>query len=210
MNSLFASLEDYKKEEEVEFGFFLHLTDEQLAEVIETLANNQPVSFSESKLPTENGLYSRLRHYLGTDEQPETFIYTVKEKKVPDEGGATTNQEHNTTLERIPYLAMMQLTTNTVIRTRYKVPFYRDGEPIIRKNGDPLQWEVDIYVDGRNGGNCSWIKVDLEVDNSIDIDVTPYIPVPYEEIIAANSKNPEDRAMIDNLYANIYPVPKPA
>ena len=212
MNTLLAALEAHNEEKEIEYGFFLHVKPEVLADVIEQLSNNDYYTFSESKLPTENGMYGRLRHYLPTDEQPEdVFEYTIKQKVVED-GGPTENDEDNTELSKVGYLGLMQLTTSTCIRTRYRVPFYRDGEPMIRKNGEALCWEVDVYVDGRQQGGvaCEWVKVDLEVDKRVDIDVTPYIPFEYEEIIASSTKVPEERALIDNLYSNVYPVPAQA
>lgn len=208
---------DTGSEEEMEYGFFIHLTDEQLFEFsqgIEKAAKNRQRGINcqgivEIALPSKvpyNGVKSRLRLYTKPNGEESCELTT---KKVVDE---ITKTEYNDPINIVNFQALAGGGKSAIARKRYTIPFLDEkGEVMYRKSGKPFAWEIDIYLDGtseesfKNLMPNNWIKVDLEVDEPL-ANVMDILPVKSDKIIAANSSNAEDRTIIDGLYAKGYPI----
>lgn len=203
---------DTGSEEEKEYGFFLQVSEEQLAALMELSKSNE-VGVScegivEVALPAKvpyNGVKSRLRLYSKGNGEQSCELTT---KKVIDE---ITKTEFNDPINIVNFQALAGGGKHVNARKRITIPLKIDGETVMRESGKLLQWEIDVYLDGSNETNFkarlpnNWIKIDLEVDHPID-NVLDMLPITGERVIAANSSASDERAIIDNLYAHGYPV----
>jgi glutathione peroxidase-family protein len=189
------------KEEEKEYSYFVKLTQAQLNDIIAMEGAVVGSTFSETKLPSENGLASRLRRYQ--KDGVATYELTTKEYH----GEHKTKLETNDTLSEANYRSLMQLGISTNVRSRIHLPVYKHGEPVMKKHG-PLQWEFDLYHVADDNQVSAWAKVELEVDVVAFGDIIDLIPFAYDDLIPSDSSKEEDRAFIAHLYANVYDVSK--
>lgn len=207
---LMAALEEQiaETELEVEYSYFIQLSQEQLNAITEKYGNAKKKVFSESKLSyNENlGIAGRIRHY----HQPEGSKFELTSKQRGNE--AKAKLESNIELDQMNYNMLLASAKSTVVRTRLYIPVLKtDGNTIPRKDGTPLMWELDLYIDGRNltdGGTPihPWAKLEMEVDKATLESVTEYIPFEYEELIPADTQEVTERALIDSLYGSDYDV----
>lgn len=208
MSFLSVAIEDIEggKVEEVEYSQFLLLSDEQLRDVIGRFKDCKKSIFSESKLPTDAGR-SRLRHYIN-DDSTSSYELTTKIHN----GEAHSKDEYNVDIPLEVYRSMNTLATSQVLRIRISIPITKDGQAVIRSSGEPLVWELDVYVTANSIDSAdafmlsNWVKLELEVDKATLENVVEYIPFDYDKIILADSQEPEERAQISHLYDNVYNV----
>ena len=207
---LMAALEEQiaETELEVEYSYFIQLSQEQLNAITEKYGNAKKKVFSESKLSyNENlGIAGRIRHY----HQPEGSKFELTSKQRGNE--AKAKLESNIELDQMNYNMLLASAKSTVVRTRLYIPVLKtDGNTIPRKDGTPLMWELDLYIDGRNLTEGAtpihpWAKLEMEVDKATLESVTEYIPFEYEELIPADTQEVTERALIDSLYSSDYDV----
>ncbi len=208
---LMAALEGQVEEAEmeIEYSYFIELSQEQLAAIIDKYKEVKMSVFAESKLAYNEarGLAGRIRRYIDGDDS--TYELTTKAKSKEAKGKLESNIE----LDEMNYHMLTSTAKSTVVRTRMYIPVRRtDGTTIQRKNGDDLVWELDLYVDARGNGEPSlnsihpWTKLEMEVDKATLDSVVDYIPFEYEELIHSDTQEDTERALIDNLYAVEYDV----
>lgn len=208
---------DTGSEEEKEYGFFILLTDDALHEFIDMADGGGAGKFKglscegivEVALPSKvpyNGIKSRLRLYTKANGEESCELTT---KVVID---SITKTEYNDPINIINFQALAGGGKSAIARKRYTIPILdNDGEVIIRKSGKPLQWEIDIYLDGTSEETFNlrapnnWIKVDLEVDKEMD-NVQDILPIKGERVLMANTSAADERAIIDELYSKGYPI----
>ncbi len=200
---------------EKEYGFFIKVNAVTLDNLISTAKKRgfKCEGILEIALPTKipyNGIKSRIRAYLRSNGVEECELTT---KVVVD---SITKTEHNSPISITNFQSLAGLGASAVVRKRYIVPLYRDdheGPVETRVDGSPLVWEIDVYLDGTSKESfdarspCLWIKVDLEVDSPMS-NVVDMLPIKGELVFPANSELPDCRAIIDNLYSDVYPVTK--
>jgi len=190
------------QELEIEYSYFLKVTQEQLDKLLNSGGVSKSLLFSESKLSKT----ARIRHYLEKDG--DQFELTTKTKSDVTKGKIEDNDE----ICLANYNTLLAMSNSTVVRNRLYIPVIVGGEPVKREDGSPLQWEVDLYIDARNVGNGGsnlthpWIKIELEVDKATLPNVIKYIPFEYDELIHSDSTDEVVRAFIGNLYDNDYNV----
>lgn len=209
MSFLSIAIEQHESSavEETEYSQFLKLTNEQLKSIISDFKSCRRIMFSESKLPTMVGK-SRLRHYTATDDSESSYELTTK--TACDD--AHTKIEDNVSITKEMYCALNGLADLQVIRTRIFIPITKQGEPILKRDGSALEWELDLYIAAPDVDTVAslslsnWVKLELEVDKATLENVVEYIPFNYETIILSDTNVPEERAQIANLYNVEYNV----
>lgn len=199
-SALLNSLQDEidGAQDEIEYSYFLKLSDGQLADLIKENQDCECETFSESKLPSAvDGIFTRLRHYVTGEKYELTTKYPSDESK--------GKKEKNYDIDSRTYNNLDACAINKVIRSRIYLPVVTSSGPITRKDGTPLQWEIDAYLDARvydqeNIKYHNWIKLELEVDKATLETVEDFIPFEYEELIHSDSTNELERKKIDSLY----------
>ena len=207
---LFAALEEHitETELEIEYSYFIHLTQEQLDAISEEFGHCKKSVFSESKLAYNEalGVNGRIRHYF----KPEGSEFEVTAKARANESKAKL--ESNTSIDQMTYNMLLASARSTVVRTRIYIPVLKaDKTNILRKSGEPLVWELDLYVDSRNLVEGAtpihpWCKLEMEVDKATLDSVVEHIPFEYQEVISADTQEVTERALIDSLYSADYDV----
>ena len=66
-----------------------------------------------------------------------------------------------------------------------------------------LVWEMDVY-EIEPGRYANWVRLELENPPAR----VPDFPIRYEEVIAGDSNDPEDKALIKELYEKIFVTKK--
>lgn len=207
---LFAALEEHMSETEleIEYSYFIQLSQEQMDAIAEKFGNCKKKVFSESKLSYNEqlGVAGRIRHY----HTPDGSNFEVTAKMRANESKAKI--ESNTPIDQMTYNMLLASAKSTVVRTRIYIPVLKaDNTNVIRKSGEPLVWELDLYVDSRNlsEGNTPihpWAKIEMEVDKATLDSVVEHIPFEYQELISADTQEVTERALIDSLYSADYDV----
>lgn len=69
--------------------------------------------------------------------------------------------------------------------------------------GTDLKWEVDVFID-LHGNPKEWVKIDLEVPE--ETSEWPPLPITLSDMIFGGNDEytPEQRAKLDELYANVF------
>ena len=69
--------------------------------------------------------------------------------------------------------------------------------------GTDLKWEVDVFIDAA-GNPKEWVKIDLEVPG--ETSEWPPLPIVLSDMIFGGNDEytPEQRAKLDELYANVF------
>lgn len=207
---LMAALEEHVSvaELEVEYSYFIQLSQEQMDAIAEKFGNCKKKVFSESKLSYNEslGIAGRVRHYHKPDGS--TFEMTAKQRA----NEAKAKLESNTEVDQMTYNMLLASAKSTVVRTRIYIPVLKsDNTNVMRKSGEPLMWELDLYVDGRNlvGDECPihpWAKIEMEVDKATLESVVDHIPFEYSDIIHSDTQEVTERALLDSLYKSDYDV----
>ncbi len=186
-------------EDEVEYSQFLQLSPEQFGTVVARYANCRNELFAECKLPVEGEGKSRLRYYLDATED-EQFELTTKVKSDVVKG----KLEDNKFISKMMFKSLNTLASSVCLRRRYYIPI---GDKV-RRNGNPLEWELDVYFtsDGEKLIPSLWVKLELEVDIAALDDVVKLIPFDYENLILSDTTEETGRAQIAHLYDSVYNI----
>lgn len=178
-----------QEEKEVEYVYWLKVTEDTLERLM-----NQPKfdTFMDVLMVKDK---SRFRMH-----NKQKIIFT---KKVPQADGSKIEHNHN----EVPYdiaMACTKYAENIHRVKRVLIPIYKLGteEPLLRKStGEQLHWEIDLFYTSKSGTKLlDWIKVELEVDSFNTNTLRNILPVDYLELIDEKDKQPEDAAIIANIW----------
>lgn len=202
--SIQVALEATSVEVEKEYSYFVHLTDSQLKSLLErgtglSIKMFDEITFAFHKDTPKPRLryYSKmgnLRSNEGLVDVAEPYEFTAKQKPL----------EHNTVISKLQYEALEPHGVSKTSRMRIIVPVMQNNAPVMRESGSELAWEIDIYIDVQTRSWSNWVKVELEVDDFKYPNVAGAIPFDYETLINSDTENPDERAIIQNLYDHVY------
>lgn len=202
--ALKVAVEATSVEVEKEYSYFVHLTDRQLKSLLDRGAGLSIQMFDEITFAFNKGVPKpRLRYYSkmgqlrsaeGLVDVAEPYEFTAKQKPL----------EHNTSISKLQYDALAPQGTSKTSRMRIIVPVMQNNTPVMRESGTELAWEIDIYIDAQTRSWSNWVKVELEVDDFKYPNVAGAIPFEYETLINSDTENPDERAIIQNLYDHVY------
>lgn len=189
---------------ETEYSFFIKLTELQLKALLDRYENNPYEVFLEGKLPGRGALRPRIRQWLKTNGD---FDRAALETKISNGDGKI---EHPDSISQVNFRALTAACDVITSRIRIKIPILRaDGSAYVKSNGQPLEWEVDLFYNPVFDGSLNnWIKLELEVDrlSMPSDDVVSLIPFDYDQLIASNSNDAGDRKLIEDLYSIGYNI----
>lgn len=117
---------------------------------------------------------------------PFQYVLTVKSERQADD-----RLEVPAPVTRDMFNLFSYLAENGMIKDRYHFPI----------EGTELVFEVDAFRK-EDGSYHDWVKIDLELKD-ITVD-TPPLPFKTEEIIYDNTKDPEQKKKISELYETIF------
>lgn len=189
---------------EQEYCQFLLINKDILTKILSDLAECRSETFFEVGLPTTYG-FSRMRNYV----EDKRFEFTTKIKG-DTANKASVNNEHNTEIDSEQYLSLTSLSRSVILKKRIFLPISKDGVVVKKEDGSNLEWELDLFVTKdtfESAESCEfglWVKLELEVDNTELDDVSKYIPFEYEQLIYSKTDDETEKALIDNLYNNVY------
>jgi hypothetical protein len=195
-NEVDVGLEASSVNYELEYGFFVKVNNEVLKALIERFSSNVSQVIFEGKLPGVEGIRPRIRKITKDKE-----ISYLLETKVNQGDGKL---EYTDVINEVNFKALVMACTTKNIRMRIDIPITKEDQPIKRKDGSDLKWELDLYLTGKE--YSPWIKFDLEVDDleQLGTDVAKYIPVEYETLYNAKTEIPEEREVITSLYQGAW------
>ncbi len=181
---------DAEVEKEIEYCFFLELNDssaDTLAKVVEG-ADKQYIIEGKLGKGTEVRIRKKLNANFTFDKCEIQTKYREGEDAVEIE-----NELAEATFDRL-----LPISTLGNARVRFELPY----------PNTVYEWEIDAFMlpTEKEAKFSRWIKIELEVKEKhwSDDEVIKNIPFDYLKLIPGNTKEPEDREMIDRLWQIDY------
>lgn len=178
-----------QEEKEVEYVYWLKVTEETIERL---LVQPRSETFMDVLMVKDK---SRFRIH-----SKDKIVFT---KKTPQSDGSKIEHNHN----EVPYdiaMACTKYAENIHRIKRVLIPIYKQGSDVQltrKSNGEPLFWEIDLFYTNKSGNNIlEWIKVELEVDSFNTKTLRTILPIDYLELIDEKDKQPEDSAIIANIW----------